>query len=95
MNLTLRIPVPDQDAARVRAVPHARLEQAALAAVLRVAAEGASDQPATAGIDSDRSAQDVPGRTPAEAVARMRQARAGNVLPEGVTIRDLMTFGRA
>lgn len=34
-------------------------------------------------------------RTPAEAAARMREQRAGNVLPEGVTIRDLMTHGRA
>ena len=35
-----------------------------------------------------------PRRTRAEAAARMRQSRSGNTLPEGVTIRDLMTFGR-
>jgi Arc/MetJ-type ribon-helix-helix transcriptional regulator len=34
-------------------------------------------------------------RTPAEAAARMRENRKGNVLPDGVTIRDLMTHGRA
>ena len=34
-------------------------------------------------------------RPPAEALARMRERRKGNVLPEGVTIRDLMTHGRA
>jgi len=34
-------------------------------------------------------------RTPAEAVARLRELRKGNVLPDGVTIRDLMTHGRA
>jgi hypothetical protein len=34
-------------------------------------------------------------RSPAEAAARMRQSRPGNKLPEGVTIRDLMTYGRA
>jgi len=34
-------------------------------------------------------------RTPAEAAARLRELRKGNVLPDGVTIRDLMTHGRA
>lgn len=34
-------------------------------------------------------------RTPTEAAARLRERRTGNVLPEGVTIRDLMTHGRA
>ena len=34
-------------------------------------------------------------RTPAEAAARLREQRAGTVLPEGVTIKDLMTHGRA
>jgi hypothetical protein len=33
--------------------------------------------------------------TPAQAAARLREAREGNVLPDGVTIRDLMTHGRA
>ena len=35
------------------------------------------------------------GRSPAEAAARMRQARTGNVLPGDVSLRDLMTHGRA
>jgi hypothetical protein len=34
-------------------------------------------------------------RSPAEAAARMRASRPDNKLPEGVTIRDLMTYGRA
>jgi hypothetical protein len=34
-------------------------------------------------------------RTPTEAAGRMRQRRAGNRLPDGTTIRDLMTHGRA
>jgi hypothetical protein len=34
-------------------------------------------------------------RSPAEAAARMRSSRAGNKLPEGVTIRDLLTYERA
>jgi hypothetical protein len=34
-------------------------------------------------------------RSPAEAAARMRESRPGNKLPDGVTIRDLMTYGRA
>jgi predicted DNA-binding protein len=33
--------------------------------------------------------------TPREAVARILELRKGNVLPEGVTIRDLMSYGRA
>jgi hypothetical protein len=36
-----------------------------------------------------------PRLTPAQAAARLREARKGNVLPDGVTIRDLMTHGRA
>jgi hypothetical protein len=31
----------------------------------------------------------------AEAVERLLEQRKGNVLPDGVTIRDLMTYGRA
>ena len=34
-------------------------------------------------------------RTAAEAAARLRERRKGTVLPDGVTIRDLMTHGRA
>jgi hypothetical protein len=34
-------------------------------------------------------------RSPAEAAARMRTSRPGNKLPDGITIRDLMTYGRA
>lgn len=34
-------------------------------------------------------------RSLAEAAVRLRERRTGNVLPEGVTIRDLMTHGRA
>jgi hypothetical protein len=37
----------------------------------------------------------VPKRTAAEAVERMLEQRKGNVLPEGVTIRRLLTYGRA
>lgn len=33
--------------------------------------------------------------TPAQAVARILELRKGNDLPDGVTIRDLMTHGRA
>jgi len=34
-------------------------------------------------------------RSPAEAAARMRQSRTGNILPDGTTLRDLMIHGRA
>ena len=33
-------------------------------------------------------------RTPAEAAAHMMEARKGNVLPEGVTIRTMLDEGR-
>jgi hypothetical protein len=33
--------------------------------------------------------------TSAEAATRLRELREGNVLPDGMTIRDLMTHGRA
>jgi hypothetical protein len=33
--------------------------------------------------------------TPAEAVARILELRKGNRLPEGVTIKDLINYGRA
>jgi hypothetical protein len=37
----------------------------------------------------------LPGRTPAEAAARLLQNREGNVLPRGLTIRGMQTHGRA
>lgn len=83
MNLIVHI--PDEHAARVSGADPARLERAALEAVLR-ATEG-RDQHALAGIASDLS--------PQEAARRMRAARPGNQLPPGVSIRDLMTHGRA
>jgi Arc/MetJ-type ribon-helix-helix transcriptional regulator len=42
------------------------------------------------------STDHTPARlTAAEAVERILEERTGNVLPEGVTIRELMTYGRA
>jgi hypothetical protein len=87
MNLTVHIPIPDEYAARVSAVDPAHLERVALEAVLHAATEGMGDQPAMAGITSDLS--------PHEAAAQMRAARSGNPLPQGVSIRDLMSYGRA
>jgi hypothetical protein len=34
-------------------------------------------------------------RTPAAAAARILELRKGNILPPGVTIKDLIHFGRA
>ena len=34
-------------------------------------------------------------RTPQQAAARIRELRRGNVLPDGVTLRELMTYRRA
>ena len=42
-----------------------------------------------------RSETTLPRRTATEAAARLRERRKGTVLPDGVTIRDLMTHGRA
>lgn len=86
MNLTVRI--PDELADRIRGADPARLERAALAAVLRAVEDDAfEEQRAVAGIVSDFS--------PSEAAARMRAARPDNRLPDGVTIHALMTHGRA
>jgi hypothetical protein len=46
-------------------------------------------------LHSNVSAQLPPKRTPQEAAARMLERRKHHKLPEGTTIRDLMTFGRA
>jgi hypothetical protein len=42
----------------------------------------------------EQSGQTLPGRSPAQAAARMMAVRKGNILPDGVTIRELMTHGR-
>ena len=85
MNLIVRI--PDEHAARVSSADPARLERAALEAVLRATEDGAREARAMDGIASELS--------PQEAAARMRAARPGNQLPPGTSIRDLMTYGRA
>jgi hypothetical protein len=54
-------------------------------ALLEVLHPAQGDQPASPA---------KPRRTKAEAVAHMREARKGNRLPEGVTIRDLINKGR-
>jgi hypothetical protein len=51
------------------------------------ASDGAADKP-----------HPEPGKvrhTPAEAAARIRELRKGNLLPPGVTIKDLINHGRA
>jgi hypothetical protein len=85
MNLIVRI--PDEHAARVSSADPQRLECAALEAVRRATEDGAREQRAMDGIASDLS--------PQEAAPRMRAARPANQLPPGVSIRDLLTFGRA
>jgi hypothetical protein len=83
MNLIVHI--PDEHAARVSGADPARLERAALEAVLR-ATEG-RDQHALVGI--------APHLPPLGGGARRPPPRPGNQLPPGVGIRDLMTYGRA
>jgi hypothetical protein len=84
MNLILKI--PETLAARLAAAG-ADPEHLALAALQQAANELERGQ--------QSGAPNAARRTPSDAAARMRASRAGNILPEGVTIRDLMTHGRA
>jgi len=80
MNITVRI--PDDIVARLTEAG-ANPEDLARAALSKAADSLARDR------------QPTPRLTPAEAAARMRAARPGNTLPDGVSIRDLMIHGRA
>ena len=82
MDLTVHI--RDELVDRVRGADPARLERGALEAVL-LAAEGG--ERAVSG--------HVPDLSPQEAAARLRAARPGNRLPDGVSIRERMVHGRA
>ena len=84
-------------------IPFALLEQIeALAAaerrpasdMLREAVEGYL-QERRAKIDSSVAEPIAPRRDLQQVVERILELRKGHVLPEGVTIRDLMTYGRA
>jgi Arc/MetJ-type ribon-helix-helix transcriptional regulator len=46
-------------------------------------------------LEKERRDQSPSGKTRAEAVAHIRELRMGARLPEGVTIKDLITKGRA
>jgi hypothetical protein len=83
MNVTLHI--PESLAARLRAAG-ASPEQVALDALQRAADDLERGQPAASGL--------VQPRSPAAAAARIRLSRPGNVLPNGVSVRDLMTHWR-
>jgi hypothetical protein len=84
MNVTLHIP---DGIAEVLTEAGADAERLALAA-LKQAADTFERGKTSTGSENAR-------RAPAEAAARMRESRVGNVLPDGVTIRDLMAHGRA
>jgi hypothetical protein len=89
MNLILRI--PDELAERLTAAG-ASPERLALDALRRAADElERPPQPVTEIVD-DAGARRAAARA---AAARIRQARAGTTLPEGVTIRALVSYGRA
>jgi Arc/MetJ-type ribon-helix-helix transcriptional regulator len=45
--------------------------------------------------DAKPLSRDARRKTPAEAVAHIRQLRRGNFIPDGVTIKDLINEGRA
>jgi predicted transcriptional regulator len=42
-----------------------------------------------------RQAPARPQHTPADAAARIRELRKGNILPAGAAIKDLINYGRA
>jgi hypothetical protein len=90
--MNLIVHVPDDLANRITAAG-ADPEQLALAALRQAAREleQTASQPQDAADDRDQSAKRAVAR---EAGARIRQNRIGNTLPPGVTIRDLMTYGR-
>ena len=44
---------------------------------------------------AERHAPARPPHTPAEAAARILELRKGNILPKGVTIKELINHGRA
>jgi Arc/MetJ-type ribon-helix-helix transcriptional regulator len=46
-------------------------------------------------LPSTTARSETPGKTRAEAVNHIREARKGNLLPAGVTIRDLIDKNRA
>jgi hypothetical protein len=89
MNLILRI--PDELAKRLTAAG-ASPERVALDALRKAADElGRRSQPLVEIVD-DAEARRAAARA---AAARIRQARAGTTLPAGMTIRDLVNYGRA
>ena len=57
------------------------------------------DEMIVQGVQARREGKPLSGevgrKTPAEAVAHIRQMRRGNRLPAGVTIKDLINEGRA
>jgi hypothetical protein len=89
MNLILRI--PDDLVERLTAAG-ASPERLALDALQRAADELEGRPQPVAEIVDDAEARRAAARV---AAARIRQARAGTTLPEGVTIRDLVNYGRA
>ena len=52
-------------------------------------------QEAVALWEERRRANAKPKHNPAEAAARLRELRKGNFLPEGETLKDLISHGRA
>ena len=88
MNVTVHI--PDDLAARLEAAG-ADPERVALDA-LRRAADELERRPQLTAETADAEARRASARA---AAARIREARVGTTLPEGVTIRDLVNYGRA
>ena len=88
--MSVTVHIPDDLAARLEAAG-ADPERVALDALRRVADElERRPQPATEPVNVEERRANVRA-----AAARIRQARVGTTVPEGVTIRDLVNYGRA
>lgn len=72
-------------------------QEARLAALAASAGRSPSEvvQEALTLWETQRAQRHGAKHTPAEAAARIRELRQGNLLPEGETIRDLIDHGRA
>lgn len=86
------IPIPARLLERVRAL--AAAERRSADDVVRQAVEDYLHDHAGGDAPAEERT-DTPSRSAPEAIARLLERRKHNVLPKGVTIRDLMTHGRA
>jgi predicted transcriptional regulator len=78
----------------IRLSPYQEARLAALAARTGLSPDDVVEE-ALALWEAHQALRRHPGRTPAQAAARILELRKGNTLPEGETIKDLINYGRA